>query len=350
MTENWIAVPKNLCIGPAWDGLTAFEVVRRAFPEVPPRDVFRKARAGEVLRNDGACDPRLPVVAGDLLTVVLRCPAPIAAATPLRRAVPAETPAGPFWVVWEDDDLLAVGKPPHCASHPALKHGGDTLIERVRAHLDVTPDAAFQPALANRLDIQTSGLVLVGKTRGAQRRLGRLLQKGVVRKFYLTLVCEWPEPPDGAIRRPLLRRPDTRELARRPPGHPKLRPVLQAAETRYRTQERLRQPLRSALLEVELLTGRTHQIRRHLAGSGHPVAGDRRYGDPLFNADISQVAGLERMFLHAHRVALPHPRTGETLELTAPLPDDLASCLRALGCQSFHQAADGSPIAELKEP
>jgi len=349
VTKDLVAVPKNLRIGPAWDGLTAFEVVRRAFPEVTPREVFRKARLGEVLRNESACHPLQSVTAGDTVTVVLLRPQRLRPATPLRRGVTAETPAGSFWVVWEDEDLLAASKPPHCASHPALKQGGDTLIERVRAHLGVASDAAFQPALANRLDIETSGLVLVGKTRAAQRRLGRSFQKGLVRKLYLALVCGWPEPADGEIRRPLLRRPDSRERVRHPPGHPKLRSVLQSAETRYRTAERLRQPLRSALLEVALLTGRTHQIRRHLAGSGHPVAGDRRYGDPEFNVDIHAVGELDRMFLHAHRVVLPHPRTGEAIDLEAPLPDDLQRCLRALGCSQPLEATPQHPEATAKE-
>jgi 23S rRNA pseudouridine955/2504/2580 synthase len=349
VAEDLVAVRKNLRIGPRWAGLSAFEVVRRAFPEVTPREVFRKARAKEVLRNQGPCHPLESVAVGDTVTVVLQRTRPYVPATPLRREEPVETPAGPFWVVWEDDDLLAVGKPPRCASHPALHHNGDTLLDRVRAHLGTRPEAAFQPALANRIDIETSGLVLVGKTRNAQRRLGRHFQKGLVRKCYLTLVCGWPEPAEGQIRRPLVRRPDSRELSRRPPGHPKLRPTLQSAETHYRTAERLRQPLRSALLEIELLTGRTHQIRRHLATRGYPVAGDRRYGDPYFNADVRDVAGLSRMFLHAYRVVLPHPRTGETMDLVAPLPHDLASCLRALGSERPPESAVGRDAAAAKE-
>lgn len=318
-------------MGPAWGGLTAFEVVRRAFPEVSPREVFRKARLGEILRNGLACRPLDALCGGDRLSVVLPRPPRPAHPAPLRRGEAVGTPAGPFWVVWEDSDLLVVGKPPGCASHPALGTQGDTLLERVRAYLGTGRDDPFQPALANRLDIETSGVVLIGKSRTAQRSLGRNLQRGRVRKFYVTLAAEWVPSEGGEIRRPLVRRPDSRDMARFPPGHARTRPVLQAAATRYRVLERLPQPLRSTLLEVELLTGRTHQIRRHLALLGHPVAGDRRYGDPTLNADLASVGGLPRMFLHAHRVELPHPATGRLCEFLAPLPEDLAACVRALG-------------------
>jgi 23S rRNA pseudouridine955/2504/2580 synthase len=133
------------------------------------------------------------------------------------------------------------------------------------------------------------------------------------------------------IRIPLVRRPDSRDRARLPPHHPKLRGTLQEAVTRYQTDLRFEQPLRSSLLAVELVTGRTHQIRRHFAHVGHPLAGDERYGDPDFNEDLRSVTGLQRMFLHAHRVVIAHPATGESLDLRAPLPGDLAACLTALG-------------------
>ncbi|GAB4259648.1 MAG: 23S rRNA pseudouridine(955/2504/2580) synthase RluC [Deferrisomatales bacterium] len=333
---------KYLKVAPGWAGRTLFEAVRQAFPEIGPREVFRKARKGEIRRNGTLCHPLDHLDPGDVLAVTLFREAPPPPAAPLRRDVPVETPAGGFFLVWEDDHLLAVSKPPGCASHPALKHGGDTLIERVRAYLGTRPADPFQPALANRLDLQTSGLVLVAKTRGAQRRLGRHLQQGGVRKLYLALVAGWPEPAAGDIRAPLLRRTDSRERRRLPPGDPRLRGRVQEARTRYRTLERLAQPLETALLELDLLTGRTHQIRRHLAGVGHPVAGDDRYGDPAFNADYRHVCGVGRMFLHAHRVALAHPATGRPLELTAPLPADLLRGVRALG--------SGLPGLGLGEP
>lgn len=331
MTDDLVSVPRHVRIGAVWAGLTAFAAVRRAFPEVAPRDVFRKARGGELLRNDRPCDPLASLTEGDVVTVVLRRPRRHPKVEPFCRDAPVDTPAGPFWVVWEDGDLLAAGKPAECASHPGLKRSGDTLLERIRAHWSVSAADAFQPALANRLDIGTSGVVLAARTRPAQRRLGRLFQKGQVEKLYLTLVRGWPDPGVGEIRLPLLRYVDSRDRCRLPPDHPRRREVLQEAVTRYRTLERVREPLPAALLEVRLVTGRTHQIRRHFAGAGHGVAGDPRYGDPAFNETLRGAAGLPRMFLHAWRVRLPHPVTGEPLELTAPVPEDLGRCLASLG-------------------
>ncbi len=341
-TDGTVPVTRHLRVGPEWAGWTVFDAVRTAFPEVGPRDVFRKARKGEVRRNRAACLPTDRLREGDLVSVVLLRPARPARVEPTRENEPVVTPAGPFLVVREDPYLLAVSKPPGCASHPALGHAGDTLIERVRAYLGVRPDDPFQPALANRLDVETSGIVLVAKTRGAQRRLGRNLQRGRVHKAYLALVCGWPEPGAGEIRIPLVRRPDSRDRERLPPDHPRLRGVTQRALTRYRTLARLEHPFRAALLEVELVTGRTHQIRRHLTAVGHPLAGDRRYGDPGFNRDMARVCGLGRMFLHAHRVRMEHPFSGEPLDLEAPLPEDLEGCLRALGGSGILRAL-GSP-------
>lgn len=326
-----VPVSRNLKIDPAWAGLTVLEAVRRAFPEVSAREVFRKARHREVLRGGRPCHPVDRLDTGDLVTVVLLRPARPDSLSVLRADEAVETAAGPFRIVREDAELLAVGKPPGCASHPAHRHGGDTLIERVRAYLGTAPADEFQPALANRLDIDTSGLVLVGKTRRAQSRLGRSLQKGLLDKFYLALVGGWPAS-EGEIHLPLERHPDSRDLARHRRTGAALPAVrVQEAATRYRVLQRVGPPLAASLLEVELLTGRTHQIRRHLAHLGHPLAGDRRYGDPGFNADADAVAGLRRLFLHAWRVCLPHPATGEPLDLRTPLPPDLAEVLGRLG-------------------
>lgn len=332
MSTELVPVARHLKVEPPWEGLTLLEAVRRAFPEIGPREVFRKARTREVLLGGRACHPLDRLTAGEVVTVVLHLP-PRPAELPILAAdLDVETPAGPFRVVREDAHLLAVSKPPGCASHPALRRAGDTLIERVRAYLGVSPLDEFQPALANRLDIDTSGLVLVGKSRRAQGRLGRLLQRGALDKTYLALVGGWPAPGSGEIRVPLTRHPDSRELARqRHLGIPCRPPKEQEAATRYRVLRRLGPPVACALAEVDLLTGRTHQIRRHFAHLGHPVAGDRRYGDPDFNDVVASAGGLGRLFLHACRVRLPHPATGEPLDLRAPLPPDLAACLRALG-------------------
>ncbi len=345
MSETLVPVEKHLQIGGPWAGLTVFDAVRRAFPEVSPREVWRLARSGEIRRDGGRCHPQDRLHAGQVLTVTLRRPARPAPSVPTREQEPVVTSAGPFWIVREDADLLAVSKPAGCASHPAARHRGDTLLDRVREYLGVRPEHPFQPALANRLDIDTSGLVLIAKTRGAQNRLGRDLQKSRLRKGYLTLVAGWPEPPEGEVVVPLERRPDSRDLARHGADHPRCQGRVQAAHTRYRTRERLDRVLSAALLEVELLTGRTHQIRRHLSHLRHPLAGDRRYGDPAFNREMSEVAGLERMFLHAAQLELQHPASNELLRLEAPLPPELTAALAALGCRVGEAGPLDAPAA-----
>ncbi len=335
-------VVRHLRIGRAWAGRTVFDAVREAFPQVEPREVFRKCRSGEIRVNDRPCGALDRAGEGDVVSVVLFRPARPTVFPAEREHEAVDTPAGPFRIVREDPHLLVVSKPPGCASHPALGHAGDTLIERVRAYLGIAPDAPFQPALANRLDLETSGIVLVAKTRNAQRRLGRALQRGGVAKAYLALVAGWPEPPEGEIRIPLRRHPDSRDRARRPEGHPRRQPVLQEAVTRYRTRARYLHPFPVALLEIDLVTGRTHQIRRHLRAVGHPLALDRRYGDPGFNEDMVRIAGLGRMFLHAFRVRLRHPAGGGMLEVEDPLPEDLSAALRAFGSPVW-QPGDAPP-------
>lgn len=334
VNEETIAVTKNVAVSGALVGLTVMEAVRRAFSELGPRDVFKKTRHGEIKLNKASCHPLDKLADDDLLTVVLHRPAPPKVKEVLRRDEWIPTPAGPLWVVYEDEDLLAVSKASGCASHPALGHSGDTLIERVRHLLKDLPvregEEDFAPALANRLDIETSGISLIGKHKLSRKRLGNHIQKGLIDKRYLALVAGWPVK-EGEMTHPLLKRADSREIANYPEGHPKRKPKLQDAHTRYRVLHRVEQPFELSLIEVELLTGRTHQIRRHFADAGHPVALDKRYGDRGFNGMLAQDTGLDRMFLHAYRVALPHPLTGVKLVITSPLPEDLCEVLRAMG-------------------
>jgi len=325
-----VASPRHVKIGAAWAGLTLLQAVRRAFPETTPREVFKLARTGELLVNDARADPLGRLAEGDVVRMTLYRP-PRPEEKPLLVADQwVKTPVGPLWIVREDEDLLVLSKSAGTASHPALGKSGDTLVERVRHYLGETAHG-FVPALANRLDIGTSGIVLVGKNKNARGALGFALQRGRVEKFYLALVAGWVEKEEGEIDLPLEKKADSRDLATYPPGHPRRIGRVQEARTRYRVAARSSQGVRATLAEVELLTGRTHQIRRHFAAAGHPVAGDARYGDREINALLAEAGGLERMFLHAHRVRLDHPATGARLDIRAPLPEELRDTLRSLG-------------------
>lgn len=323
-------VVKNLAVTEAWDGVSVQEAVRLAFPEIGPRQAFKMCRMGEILLDGAKCAPLTMLTAGNFIAVTL-----------YRQAEPEEipvttvdtwvkTPFGPLMVIREDANLLVVMKSAGTASHPALRHFGDTLVERVAAYLGPNLPEGFKPALANRLDIETSGIVLIGKDHKSRASLGHDLQKRRIGKRYLALVAGVP-PKEGEITLPLDKKPDSRDLATYPEGHPRLSGRLQEAHTRYRVVASSVNPISASLVEVELLTGRTHQIRRHFAMIGHPVALDKKHGDRDFNSDILDALSLDRMFLHAHFVNLPHPKSRKELALHSPLGEDLALCLAELG-------------------
>ncbi|MBQ4335015.1 MAG: RluA family pseudouridine synthase, partial [Myxococcaceae bacterium] len=172
------------------------------------------------------------------------------------------------------------------------------------------------------LDRDTSGVILVAKTRPCMVALTEMFTHGHPDKSYLALAKGRFDKPRGVIDLPLAEH----EQSSRSKA---LRGVnMQVAITRYRVLAGVEL---ASLLECKIETGRTHQIRRHLVAMGHPVAGDRRHGDFAFNRELKSRFGLRRMFLHARRLSLRHPITGERLTIEAPLPEELSRSLTALG-------------------
>ncbi len=240
-----------------------------------------------------------------------------------RRAAPAglteeEAAFARSLVVFEDDHLLALDKPPGLSSQ-----GG-----RIAAHTLDDLLAAFarsngkRPRLVHRLDRDTSGLILAAKTQPDAAFLGKAMMARRIRKTYLAVVAPGaPEPPTGAIETALRRHDEGREAyVRVAPGDD---PAAQAASTRYRTPSA--NPT-AALVELAPRTGRTHQLRVHLASIGRPIAGDARYGGVLVLAGRA----VSRVMLHAASLAFPHPAGGER-RLVAPPPADFLDLLAALG-------------------
>ena len=220
----------------------------------------------------------------------------------------------PLSVVFEDDDLIVIDKPAGMTVHPAPGNEDRTLANAVLAH---APDiegigGERRPGIVHRLDKDTSGLIVVAKNERAHSRLSEQFKSREVSKVYLALVAGHPSPPEADIDAPIGRHPhDRQRMAVVSTGRP--------AITRYRV---VTSYSRSTLVEARPRTGRTHQIRVHLASVGHPVVGDTTYGRP--------VEGLSRQFLHAHRLAFVHPASGETIRFTAELPNDLRSYLDLL--------------------
>ena len=225
-------------------------------------------------------------------------------------------------VLFEDAQLLAVNKPAGLVTHPAYKHPSGTLCDAVFARQAARGEG--RPWLLHRLDRGTSGVVLFAKTEPARRALVHQFERHLIRKRYLALTKGIPTPAVGVIEAPLARDPTDRRRAIVTPGG-------QAATTHYRV---LAAHAGSALVLAEPVTGRTHQIRAHLAAAGAPLIGDSRYapdGSPAAGADYADYA--TRAMLHAWRLTIHYPGTGTPFTIAAPLPDDfvaLAQCL-ALG-------------------
>jgi 23S rRNA pseudouridine1911/1915/1917 synthase len=218
----------------------------------------------------------------------------------------------PLRIAWEDDHLLVVDKPAGVVVHPAPRHATGTLVHGLLGRL-AGGEEAERPGIVHRLDRDTSGLIVVARSDEAYKRLRGLVRRRALERRYKALVRGRLRSWRGRIEAPI--------------GRDRSDPTRQSLETdsprdavTHFEVERLLDG--HALLDVRLETGRTHQIRVHLAAIGLPVVGDSVYGVPD--------AVLDRQFLHAWRLAFPHPLTGEPVEAESPLPDDLQSALDRL--------------------
>ena len=259
----------------------------------------------------------------------LRANAIVSAGTEVRLDVPepvaldlAPAPDIPLRIVYEDADLLIVDKPAGLVVHPSPgHHDGDTLVNALLARAGGAEYGGIagvaRPGIVHRLDRDTSGLLMVAKHDAAQHSLMAQLKARRIRKTYQALVAGNVAAAVGRIEAPIGRDPKHRtRMAVVPDGRPSI--------TGYRVRERC---AGWTLLELDLVTGRTHQIRVHLDGIGHPVAGDPVYGTGTSRRGPD---GLERLFLHAWRLELAAPGDGHLIRATAPLPDDLEAVLDGL--------------------
>jgi 23S rRNA pseudouridine1911/1915/1917 synthase len=245
---------------------------------------------------------------------------------------PVEEPADPdaaaaveFGVVYEDEHLLVVDKPAGLVVHPARGHRTGTLAQAL-AGRSGGGEEPWRAGIVHRLDRDTSGLLVVAKNDSVHRALKALITSRAMRREYLALVAGVPPARSGTIEAPIGRDRRDRVLMSIDSVDPR------AARTHFTLERALG---RCALVRVVLDTGRTHQIRVHMASIGHPVLGDRAYGGPMW-------FGLERQFLHAARLAFVHPVTGESLDVGSELPPDLKAALDAAQQAGSLPAADTS--------
>jgi 23S rRNA pseudouridine1911/1915/1917 synthase len=272
--------------------------------------IARLARDGHVLVDGGAVEPAYKVRAGQELVVDVPDAEP--ALSLLAEDIPID-------VLYEDADVIAVNKPAGLVVHPAYGHATGTLVNAVVGRITAeTGRAASRPGIVHRLDKDTSGVLVIAKNDVAHLALARQLQALKFGKEYLALVWGDPGETPAVVEAPLLRDPaDRRRMVARAGGR--------ESTTRF---ERIAVfgagASRQALIHVRPLTGRTHQIRAHLAYARLPIVGDPVYGK---RGDRS---GLERQFLHAWRLTVRLPKAGERT-FTAPLAPDLAAYLASLG-------------------
>ncbi|WP_084170044.1 RluA family pseudouridine synthase [Paraburkholderia ferrariae] len=302
---------------------------------VPKSHIYRILRSGEVRVNKGRIDAQYRLAEGD----VVRVP-PIRTAQASAPAQAAHVPAGQFPVLYEDEALLVIDKPAGVAVH-----GGSGVafgvIEQLR---EARPHGKFLE-LVHRLDRETSGILMLAKKRAALVGLHEQIRENRMDKRYYACVhgdwaADWGRR--RAVKEPLhkfLTPEGERRVRVQPDGLP--------SHTVFNLVERWPE---YAWLEAELKTGRTHQIRVHLAHLGLPIVGDAKYGDFALNKALARQGadpGIKRMFLHAYRLKLAHPITGETLQFEAPLPAECRRFVESLRAQrEGGQGSEGSGRGE----
>ena len=286
----------------------------RLLKGVPKTHVYRVIRSGEVRVNKGRASADTRLELGD----VVRVP-PVRVA---ERSAAAPAPAREFPVVYEDEQLIAVNKPAGVAVH-----GGSGVSFGVIEQLRQARPAAKFLELVHRLDKETSGLLLIAKKRSALTSLQDQLRARETGKVYAALVTgEWPASRkviDVALHKFLTGEGERRVRAVEP-GHEEAKRSITLVQVARRYAG-------FTLLDVTIKTGRTHQIRVHLAHEGHPIVGDDKYGDFALNKAVARgAARFERMFLHARQLRFQHPASGEVIELDAPLPPECEAFLATL--------------------
>ena len=276
---------------------------------------------GKVLVNDAAAKASLKLRGGESITVLGE-----AQRAPLK-AIAEEIPLD---IVYEDDDLAVINKPAGMMVHAGAGATDDarnrgTLVNALLHHLASLSGVGgeLRPGIVHRLDKETSGLIVVAKNDDAHRKLSAQFAAREVKKKYVALVHGWVKKDSGTLAQSIGRHPVRRmRMATRLEGG-------RTAITHYRVVRRLDTKFgKFSLLDVKIDTGRTHQIRVHVAAMGHPVVGDTTYGAPAQVRGKNAVTVLKRNFLHAAELEFRHPRTGETIALKSELPEELREFLR----------------------
>lgn len=308
--------PLRLVVPPEQEGLRLDRFIAGAQRAFSRAQISRWIRAGHVTRNGAGSKPGALLRAGDVVEVT---PPAVAPSPLLPQAMPLD-------ILFEDEHLIVINKPPGLVIHPAAGNPDGTLVNALLAHCrDLSGVGGVErPGIVHRLDKDTSGLLVAAKTDAAHRALALAFRWRTTDKRYLAIVYGHPPGQEGVIDRPIARHPSERKrMAVVPGGRP--------ARTLWTLRESLPG---TSLLECRLITGRTHQIRVHLASIGYAVVGDPVYAGRQWRGLPPHIAAACRAFprqaLHAWRLTLTHPASGQPLTFEAPLPADMAALLAAL--------------------
>jgi 23S rRNA pseudouridine1911/1915/1917 synthase len=317
---------QSLIVSPLEVGKRLDQFLTARLESISRAHVQEMIAEGKVLVNDAPAKASLKLRGGARISVVGD-----AQRVPLK-AIAEEIPLD---IVYEDDDLAVIDKPAGMMVHAGAGATEDarnrgTLVNALLHHLGSLSGVGgeLRPGIVHRLDKETSGLIVVAKNDEAHRKLSAQFAAREVKKKYVALVHGWVKKDSGTL---------TQSISRDPVRRMKMTTRIEGgrtAVTHYRVARRLDTKFgKFTLLDVKIDTGRTHQIRVHVAAMGHPVVGDTTYGAPKQARGKSAVIALPRNFLHAAQLAFQHPRTGETVALKSELPDELEEFLRKVEMQ-----------------
>lgn len=294
-------------------------VIVARLPTLSRSRASRLIRAGHITVNGLIKKPGYLTKPGDVVRSEIPSPEPIA----------CRPEAIPLSVLHEDRDVIVLNKPPGLVVHPGAGHYSRTLVNALLSHC---PDlegvgGRIRPGIVHRLDKDTSGTLVVAKNDMAHGSLSRQFKMREVRKVYLALVYGEVKLPTGVIDFPIGRHPTDRKKMSTQSRRSR------STETRWKVKEAFSGV---TLLEIDLRTGRTHQVRVHCAAIGHPVVGDATYGGKRRWKDLARgpkqdvLKAVRRQMLHGWRISFVHPRTGQWMNFESPLPKDMASLLESL--------------------
>ena len=299
-------------VGPEEAG-QRFDVYLAAAAKISRSAAERQIENGSALLNGCQAPKKTPVSEGDAVDFTLLEPAACSCAA---QSIPLD-------IVYEDADLVVVNKPAGMVVHPAAGNPDGTLVNALLAHCGETLSGIggeLRPGIVHRIDKETSGLIAVAKNDEAHLALSEQLKDKTMSRIYLAVVRGCPREQEGRIDRPIGRSPkDRKKMAIVPDGR--------QAATRYQVLERLHG---WSLLRLELETGRTHQIRVHMASIGHPLMGDCLYSSSNTPFESRHRDWLPGQLLHAAELRLVHPRTGEKMCFSAPIPANFEAVLDVL--------------------